>query len=1014
MDYSAALNRLRSAISRESSDHSDFLTLELRLRECLDEERIMGPSERTRAEKAQVLSELNRIALRVMRTSFNDLCLRALANDSIPPVVHNLPQLDFGEFVGREAEVAQIIRTLRPYPHSQYPLITVDGVGGVGKTALALHVANYYLRQFGSLSPDERFDAIVWTSAKQSILTSEGIRPRRPALRTLDDICRTIAVTLNFIDKLHFPLMEDDLEIVRHALTQKRTLLVVDNLETVDDESVMAFLREVPAPTKVVVTTRHRVDVAYPVRLVGMLWCDALKLIEHECGKKSVRLTDVETKRLFTRTGGLPLAIVWTIGQMGIGHNVNAVLDRLGDAKGDVAHFCFGTSVDKIRDSPACRLLLALALFDHGASREELGDIADLSEVDRDEGLAELEKLSLANREGARFWLLPLTKAFLISEFSAYSPLVEEIQNRWQHRFVEVVFEQIELPREKWWTTAFEAGLIASIGRADEQRIQYLRLATGTTQHALIAGRTGSGKSNLLHTIICSLGMSHSPKDLEMYLLDLKEGAELSDYANYHLPHARVIAGSCDREFALSTLVYMSREMSRRAELFRTIGASSIAEYRVVSADELPRILLVIDEFQMLFWENDTIAAKAVELLASLVRMGRAFGIHLVLSTQSLSGQQLPPSFWAAVAVRVALACHENDSRIILGENNPAATYLSHPGEAILNENNGSPEANVHFQVARLDKATRVARLQQIAEMARIAGTQIKDVFIFSHLPRLEANPLLNAALSADGWKKAAHPAKVWLGEPIDLSGPVSVSFPREPGSSLLVMTNDEDKAAAILTSVLVSLAVNCNPDSLRSYLVDLSTFGIKGDWVPDYLAEALPHGPHLLGRRDVGTILSEIARSCLCRGERSGGDDEEIFLIIHGIHRAQALWKSRDFSPTLLDSGTDALRSCLDTVLRIGPDVGVHVIAWCDCYQGLLRSLTRRHLDYFGKRVICDASEEDTRAVLDGSLVRTQYSVLYDAQSRRTSKFIPYQIPPRDWITMMAGRLAQRAASNR
>lgn len=67
--------------------------------------------------------------------------------------------------------------------------------------------------------------------------------------------------------------------------------MIVDNLETVDDEAVMDFLRELPAPTKAIVTTRHRIDVAYPVRLVGMPWEDAQALIEQECEKKGVHST---------------------------------------------------------------------------------------------------------------------------------------------------------------------------------------------------------------------------------------------------------------------------------------------------------------------------------------------------------------------------------------------------------------------------------------------------------------------------------------------------------------------------------------------------------------------------------------------------------------------------------------------------------------------------------------------------------------------------------------------------
>ena len=105
-------------------------------------------------------------------------------------------------------------------------------------------------------------------------MTAEGIVPRQQALRTLDDIYTAIAMALQR-EGITRVRPEEQAQTVIHALTRQRTLLIVDNLETVDDEAVMEFLRELPAPTKAIVTTRHRLDVAYPVRLTGLPWDDA-------------------------------------------------------------------------------------------------------------------------------------------------------------------------------------------------------------------------------------------------------------------------------------------------------------------------------------------------------------------------------------------------------------------------------------------------------------------------------------------------------------------------------------------------------------------------------------------------------------------------------------------------------------------------------------------------------------------------------------------------------------------
>jgi hypothetical protein len=267
--------------------------------------------------------------------------------------------------------------------------VTIDGIGGIGKSALALEVAHRYLRDYSRLPEEERFKAIIWTSAKSSVLTADGIVPRRQITRTLSDIYTTIAVALEREDITRARSSEEQDELVTKALTRQRTLLIVDNLETVDDEQVNTFLRELPAPTKAIVTTRHRIDVSYPVRLTGMPQEDGLSLITQECIRKGVALTKDQAQKLYDRTGGVPLAIVWSVAQMGYGYGVDAVLLRLGQPSGDISRFCFEGVVENIRGKPAHKLLMALSIFGTDASREALGYVADLPELDRDEGLVE-------------------------------------------------------------------------------------------------------------------------------------------------------------------------------------------------------------------------------------------------------------------------------------------------------------------------------------------------------------------------------------------------------------------------------------------------------------------------------------------------------------------------------------------------------------------------------------------------------------------------------------------------
>jgi tetratricopeptide (TPR) repeat protein len=91
------------------------------------------------------------------------------------------------------------------------------------------------------------------------------------------------------------------------------------------------------------------------------------------------------------------------------------VLDRLGDPKGDVSRYCFEGVIELIYRTPAYELIKALAWFPHDANREALGVVTALPELDRDDGLVTLERLSLVNRSDRRFNLLPLTKEYVLS-----------------------------------------------------------------------------------------------------------------------------------------------------------------------------------------------------------------------------------------------------------------------------------------------------------------------------------------------------------------------------------------------------------------------------------------------------------------------------------------------------------------------------------------------------------------------------------------------------------------------
>lgn len=355
-------------------------------------------------------------------------------------VLHNLPQPDYINFVGRKEELEQIRKLL--HPQDRIWTIVIDGIGGIGKSALALEIAHRYNSEYEFLPEEERFDAIIWVSAKTTSLTAEGIKTRYQVTNTISDIYKEIYVVLGN-NEINLNNINDQNLIIKRALIQQRTLLIIDNFETIDDERVNSFIRELPNPTKSIVTTRHRIDIADPIRLSAMPREDAINLIKQECKKKHVQLKEEQAELLYKRTAGVPLAVVWSIAQISHhGFGIDKVLRRLGDAKGDIARFCFESAVQQIMQEPAYKLLVCISLSTGDLDREAIGHISDTSDLDRDEGLATLERLSLVNRKTSRntqasyFSVLSLVKEYLFHDklnltFEDLKLIILRITNRY-------------------------------------------------------------------------------------------------------------------------------------------------------------------------------------------------------------------------------------------------------------------------------------------------------------------------------------------------------------------------------------------------------------------------------------------------------------------------------------------------------------------------------------------------------------------------------------------------------
>ncbi len=345
----------------------------------------------------------------------------------------NLPTPEHTALIGRQNEIADLLELLS----SQYGthLITVDGIGGVGKTALVLEVAYRCLRASTGEVPNSQvptFDAIIFVSAKQQYLTPIGLLPSTEAQRTLRDLFREVAQTLTRFE-ITQATPQDQPSKVRDAISRQRTLLIVDNLETMEDkQEIMAFLYRLPPQVKVVITTRER-TLYSPIRLEELEEEEALHLIEREAREKGVILSKEQALTIHQRIGGIPAALVYSIGQIASGYSVKTVLDRVLRASGDVARFCFEGSISPLHGHQAHELLMAMAMFPKSPLRMAITHTAGLATdpLAVEDGLVKLQQLSLVSQQEGRYRMLPLTREYALAELLTHPDFEREARKRW-------------------------------------------------------------------------------------------------------------------------------------------------------------------------------------------------------------------------------------------------------------------------------------------------------------------------------------------------------------------------------------------------------------------------------------------------------------------------------------------------------------------------------------------------------------------------------------------------------
>jgi hypothetical protein len=579
---------------------------------------------------------------------------------------------------------------------------------------------------------------------------------------------------------------------------------------------------------------------------------------------------------------------------------------------------------------------------------------------------------------------------------------------------VEVPFSQISPAADEMWTNDTTQELKIAIGRTGATKPQYLAIGKGTRQHALFAGKTGSGKSTLFHVIITNLALSCSPEQVEFYLIDFKKGVEFKCYAEKRLPHARVVAIESDREFALSVLQRVDDELRRRGDMFRKLGVQDVAGYkRAGGTEKIPRSLLIIDEFQEFFVEDDAVAQNASLLFDRIVRQGRAFGIHVLLGSQTLGGAYtLARATLGQMVIRVALQCNEADAYLIMDDNNSAPRLLSRPGEGIYNDAAGAVEGNSPFQVVWLADEERDRLLEQIAALAESRGMKYDGPIVFEgNAPAdIRDNALLRDLLE----KRPAETPEVgrtWLGAPNSIKGPTEAVFHRQSGNNMLVVGQREEAALSILGLGLLALGAQYPAGRARFIFFQGATDG-PGPAFINALASGLPHEVTIVTPHESAAAMNEIATELKQRMSSGAYGAGPVFVFVNGLHKFKKLRHEDDFSFSAEGDGEADPGAQFDELIREGSAYGIHLLVTVDAYSNVTRFISRKGITEFEMRVVFQMSANDSASLIDSpraSGLGLHRALFFNEREGTLETFRPYALPGKGWVEEAVGKMEGR-----
>ncbi|GHS25209.1 ATP-binding protein [Helicobacter pylori] len=336
-------------------------------------------------------------------------------------------------------------------------------------------------------------------------------------------------------------------------------------------------------------------------------------------------------------------------------------------------------------------------------SKNGVLSFVNLESEKNNQSAEDLKRYAEFFKDRTSFERLKYLNAEVINDYGIQSKHMQDFATKikaYYERKKQVKRELKDLQEEqKFWTKSSQFKMSVPVG----WDINYKEVCfeIGEAQnHTLICGRSGSGKSNFLHVLIQNLAFYYAPNEIQLFLLDYKERVEFNAYTNPAiLEHARLVSVASSVGFGVSFLSWLDKETKKRGELFKQFNVKDLSDYR--KHGEMPRLIVVIDEFQVLFSDSTSKEKERVErYLNTILKKGRSYGVHLILATQTMCDSGINKSLMAQIANRIALPMDAEDSDSILSDDD-VACELTPPTEGIFNNNGGHKKYHTKMSIPK-------------------------------------------------------------------------------------------------------------------------------------------------------------------------------------------------------------------------------------------------------------------------------------------------------------------------